>query len=356
MKGRAEAWVGWALVAATLTLSLPSSAGEETPAADTGAGDDIVKDAKVRFNKGVAYFNQENWEQALREFQKSFAITPHWKIRYNIGLCYLKLEFWAQAITEMTLMIEEGGANVPPKQLGQVKKMIASLEPKVGTLTLKGELEGVEVDVDGKPIIGLAEGGVLFLNPGEHRVEVTLGDTLVISEDVALTGGQEKVLEVTVPEQNLITVKEKPRPKPEAGKEPMAEPPTKKPRSLALSTPMIVGIALASAAGAVLVGWGGAGIHAILEQKKQTKAYNDYMDGKTTDREAAIDDITRHYDRARASALAATILLSIGGALAAGSIVAFIYPKLRKEKPAASSGLRLVPAWSPGWLGLSGTF
>jgi len=355
MQGRAAALGGWALVAVALALPRPSPAGEEPPAADTGTGDDIVKDAKIRFNKGVEYFSQENWEQALREFQKSFSITPHWKIRYNIGLCYLKLEFWAQAITEMTLMIEEGGPNVPPKQLGQLKKMIASLEPKVGTLTLKGELEGVEVDVDGKPIIGLAEGGVLFLNPGEHRVEVSLGDALVISEDVALTGGQEKVLEVKVPEQSIVTVKEKPRPQPVAGEEPVAGPP-KKPGKPVLKTPMIAGIALAAAAGAVLVGGGGAGIHAILEQQKQTKAYDDYMSGKTTDREAAIDDITRHYDKARTSALASTILFSIGGALAAGAIVAFIYPKLRKEKPAASSGLRFAPAWCPGWLGLAGTF
>jgi len=355
MQGRAAALGGVALVAVALALPLPSSAEEEAPAADTGAGDDIVKDAKIRFNKGVEYFNQENWEQALREFQKSFSITPHWKIRYNIGLCYLKLEFWAQAITEMTLMIEEGGPNVPPKQLGQLKKMIASLEPKVGTLTLKGELEGVEVDVDGKPIIGLAEGGVLFLNPGEHRVEVSLGDTIVISEDVALTGGQEKVLEVKVPEQNFITVKEKPKPQPAAGQSPAAGHP-KKPARHALSAPMIAGIALAAAAGAVLIGGGGAGINAILEQQKQKKAYDDYMDGKTTDREAAIDDITRHYDGARTSALASTILFSIGGALAVGSLVAFIYPKIKKEKPAASSGLQLAPAWSPGWLGLAGTF
>ena len=355
MQGRAAALGGVALVAVALILPLPSLAEEEAPAADTGTGDDIVKDAKIRFNKGVEYFSQENWEQALREFQKSFSITPHWKIRYNIGLCYLKLEFWAQAITEMTLMIEEGGPNVPPKQLGQLKKMIASLEPKVGTLTLKGELEGVEVDVDGKPIIGLAEGGVLFLNPGEHRVEVSLGDTLVISEDVALTGGQEKVLEVKVPEQNLITVKEKPKPQPVAGEKPAAGPP-KKPGKRVLETPMIAGIALAAAAGALLIGGGGAGIHAILEQQKQTKAYDDYMDGKTTDREAAIDDITRHYDKARTSALASTILFSIGGALAAGSLGAFIYAKLGKEKPAASSGLGLAPAWCPGWLGLAGTF
>jgi tetratricopeptide (TPR) repeat protein len=318
-----------------------------------GAADDgDMETAQAHFSKGVESFSQENWEKALREFQAAFNVKPHWKIRYNIGLCYVKLEFWAQAMTEMTLMIEEGGKSVPKAQLAKVTNMIDSIQDKVGKLTLEGDLEGVDIFVDGKPIIGLAEGGVLFLNPGEHRVEVRVKDFTALSEDVVLMSGQAKIMEVKIPAEAFREPEEE-----EEEQEPLTSPPPAPKKGMKPS--MKAGIVLAAAAGAALLGGAGAGINAIVEQKKQQDAYDDYTTGKVTDYGLTTDRIDDHYGRARTSALASTILLSLGGGLAAAALVVFFVPRFKKEKPGAAGtgelrGLALLPG--PGSLSLSFSF
>jgi hypothetical protein len=167
-----------------------------------------------------------------------------------------------------------------------------------------------------------------------------------------LMAGQAKVLEVTISAEAFQ------EPEEEEEEEPVTPPPPPTGKK-GMKPSMKAGIALAAAAAAVLIGGAAAGITAIVEQKKQQDAYDDYTTGKVTDwaqNNIRIDD---HYDKAKASALASTILFSVGGGLAAAALFVFLIPKLRKEKPQAAGaralrGPALVPG--PGSLSLSMSF
>lgn len=340
-----------ALLLALLPLLAAFPAGGQTAGQPGESLPVNVEKAKLHFKKGIEFFNEEQWEQALGEFRKAFKFKPHWKIRYNIGLCYVKLEFWAQAMTELTLMFEEGGDNIPSKQFKKVKKTIGSLKNKIGVLKLEGEVKGVEVRVDGKPIIGLARGGVLFLNPGEHRVDIRSAGQTILSEDIALTGGQEKTLKIKVPESGLFVVEEEEESdKDELLAEELVEQERKAAKKKKAFT--AAGSATAVLAGLALIAGLAAGINAIVEQDRQEDAYNAYLDDPSIGYDHTASRIDEHYDKAYDSANACTALLAVGGVLAAASLVIFLVPKSRREKkPQKSASLTILP--SPGSLTLT---
>jgi hypothetical protein len=297
--------------------------------------------AKLYFDKGVEYYGNKEWDLALEEFKNAFTLKPHWKIRYNIGLCYKQLKLWAQAMTELTLMLEEGSEEISPTQAKKVEDVIADLENKVAYLTLEGNIEKTEVYVDGKPIIGLALGGVLFLNPGEHRITVLVGEKVADETDIVVMGGQKKVLPVKI-DENLLKEKElKPVVKPEHEGEIEKATKEKKKHKKPRRWNVIAGSVLVSLGAAALAGGGAAGIYALKQKQKRDEVFDDYMrqynNGTATPAiwEATTAELRSYYDNAKASALASDILLAAGGGLVLTSLIVFLAPK--EKKPPANS-------------------
>ena len=203
--------------------------------------DDPRGEARAHYARGVELTGQNGYEEALREFNAAYAISPQFAVLYNIGQAHIALGQTVEAIEALTRYLRDGGDRITPTRRAQVQRQIEGLRstlpsPEVtseaeaarataaaagaaageaieaasegsraasvthlGTLTIRCPEPGLKLALDGKPIdlaassrgVGLA-GGVHHLvlsAPGRRSVEESLeiadgGAALVICENL----------------------------------------------------------------------------------------------------------------------------------------------------------------------------
>src|SRR5579871_5719884 len=75
-----------------LLAGLPSAArAQEVEDPDT-------ESARRHFNSGLELYSQQQYAEAVREFEAAQALRPSPKLDYNIARCYDRLEEWAPAV------------------------------------------------------------------------------------------------------------------------------------------------------------------------------------------------------------------------------------------------------------------
>src|SRR3954470_7819868 len=80
-----------ALLSSGALVSLSGNAwGQEPAAADSSSGaapaqSEKVKEATTRFERGLALYDDGDFDAALVEFNRAYSLSPTYKILYNIG-------------------------------------------------------------------------------------------------------------------------------------------------------------------------------------------------------------------------------------------------------------------------------
>src|SRR5262245_52890005 len=96
---KASAALAATLVCAAGLVISPAYAQEGGGAKDTAppsaapakqhpaASPEKMAEARQRFERGLALFEEKNFEAARVELERAYEIAPTWKLLYNIGLC-----------------------------------------------------------------------------------------------------------------------------------------------------------------------------------------------------------------------------------------------------------------------------
>ena len=306
---------------ATPMLGMSVYAKEKPPSeAATGeAGkeaDPKLKEAIEHFQKGVAFFDEENFGAALVEFLKSYELAPTWKLLYNIGICYKKVGKLVKGLETLQEYLKVGGKEVPEDRRQQVEEIIKELEGKIGFLMVECSEKEARIELDEF---------VTYMTPLEEPIQLTSGiHKLVVSK----AGFETFKQEVTVASEESKVLKVALKPLPAAavvGGGGAAKP--AKPRKPLRWLWAALGSGLALGAGAAISG--GLAL-------KYRGDMNDEADRcpSTMTR----DDCPKAYDardRARSAALGADILMGCAIGFAAVGLILFAVdkPKPAGEKP-----------------------
>src|SRR5437762_2069564 len=90
-----------------------------------GAAPSDEEAARVHFLSGQAYYDQANYEDALREFAEAYRIWQKPALLYNLALCHERLDHYGEAIDELKAYL----AKTPEAaDRGQVEARIRNLE------------------------------------------------------------------------------------------------------------------------------------------------------------------------------------------------------------------------------------
>jgi hypothetical protein len=169
------------------------------------AGD--PESSQKHFKDGTRLFKDKDWAGALKEFRQSFELNPHWKIRVNIASCYIHLELLDDAMMELSFAVEESEGKMKPELVALVEQNMAMLEKQLVSLKMDTPVGGdLTLFVDDEQIARLAKEGIVYLEPGEHTVEVKyLGKRILLETyDLAAPGMQQAVtVEEVLPEEAL---------------------------------------------------------------------------------------------------------------------------------------------------------
>jgi len=335
-------------------------------AAAAGAEAKDEEMAKKHFFRGITFFDEGRYEDALIDFEASYKFHAHWKVKYNIAVCHYALGHYKEAADSILEFVEKGKGHMSEDEKQQAQDLVVKLKKELGILRLVGEFKSFDVAIDGAPKKAAASGAEFFLAPGKHSLEISLGEDMAIAMEADLIAGEttEIVLKGSgkkpkaqdegsaslTAEVEVIKESEEEEPMPAGGEGPGGIAQKKWFTALGwwhLASGAALLIA-ASVTGGLVLGKKGSIEDA---QDAYMEAYNNgepdsVLQPLREERDGLVDD-------ARDLALATNIMLPIGAAAAAAGIamVTVSYMKKKKgEKPAAA----LLPG--PGSLTLTVAF
>lgn len=334
-------------------------------AAAAGAGDKDEEMAKKHFFRGITFFDEGRYEDALIDFEASYKFHAHWKVKYNIAVCHYALGHYKEAADSILDFLDKGKGHLSEDEKQQAQDLIAKLKKELGILRLVGEFKSFSVAIDDSPKKPAASGAEFFLAPGKHALEITLDEDVTIAMEADLIAGEttEIVLKGSSKKQKnqseaAASVTAEVEVRKDTGEEPS---PTGGPGSSgvaqkkwfqALGWWHLAGGAALLAAAAVTGG--------LVLQKKglienAQDAYLEAYDLGVSEEDLALIKEKRdgHVDDARDLALATNIMLPIGAAAAAAGIGMIVVSYMKKEKRAKPAALVLP---GPGSLTLTVEF
>ncbi len=128
---------------------------EELPAA-------AVKD----WDAAKALFEDGNFAGALTEFVRAYDLSKNPRVLFNVGVCERQLRHYARAANRFRQELSEGSAVLSPDEVVELSKVIAALEPFIGSVNVRSNEQGAKVWVDGE------EAGVI---PLREPIRVDVG-------------------------------------------------------------------------------------------------------------------------------------------------------------------------------------
>lgn len=304
------------IMASTLTQAGPSEAKTQL--------------ARKHFKDGIALLEEDEYEEASTEFEKSVKMYPTKNGLFNLANCYLALHRYVEAIEVIARL-----KNNFSEELDDAwQEEILTFEQKMDRVISKVELE---VNVDGALVVlndeeigttPLSE--PLFLEAGDHELKLTKEQYEESVEKFSLKDGEDQVVRIT-----MAVIAEESDLEPEPEEPEVTIVPGKK-KTHRLWTWVAWGIG------------GATGIAAIITGSKSLSMTNQLNDlcPATGECNIAYED-----DRDTAANLgtATNVLIGVTAVAAvAGTILFFVEGKQIKE----SQRVSVVPAFSPQGAGL----
>lgn len=183
--------------AATL-LCLASAGLVTTPAraqsADAAGSDAEVEQARKHFSQGLKLYKDGDFDAALVQFERAYAIKSNFKVLYNIAQCYFELHQYVEARDALSRYVKEGGGNIESDRKTQVETDLAELQKRIAHLKLSVNVNGATIYVDGKKAGVTPLAGFIDVNEGQRTISVEAQDHGSKQRVVRLAGGEEQTV------------------------------------------------------------------------------------------------------------------------------------------------------------------
>ena len=153
--------------------------------------------ARELFQSGVERYETGQYPQALKDFERAYALKPHPLVQVNIANCYDKLGQPAEALShfEAFLASTEGS----PAQRDEVRSAVARLSKAAGRISIRATPAGAQGVIDQKRTAQPLQ----WVSAGRHRIDVTAegyepavrvvdvqpGETVEVNVELAQTEG-----------------------------------------------------------------------------------------------------------------------------------------------------------------------
>jgi hypothetical protein len=181
-----------------------------------------MKEAKERFERALALYDDGDYDAALVEFHRAYDLAPTYKILYNIAKIQRHTNNYSAAITNFERYLTLGGAEVPADRREECEKELAVLKTRVAILDVKTNVEDADVYIDDSPICSertLASTCIgktplkepVIVNPGRRRISISKRGYLTASSTVTVAGGDSTTVRLELVDIRPVAVDYGPR-------------------------------------------------------------------------------------------------------------------------------------------------
>lgn len=311
-----------ALSVALVSPSLPRVARAEPTAAE-------LHTARKLFEKGIQQEEALDWGGALDTFRKVAAIKTNHIVRFHVALCLEKTGRLVDALNEFALaktQAEHEGGTDAELTIANSTKHAAALRARIPTVRVKRpDAAAATLHIDGAPVATSLFGAEIPLDPGAHAVEVRADGYIPYRKKVTLVDGAPTPIDLA---PTLVKIAEEPKPHPTL--------PVAGPDYTAAWIMGSIGVAALTGAGVAYV----VRSSALREVDASCDANRENCDPGTR----SIDE------RGRTATVVGNVLLGVGVAAAATTLVLIVLEPARKDAP------RVTAAVGPASFSLRATF
>lgn len=291
------------------------------------------EDLQIEFQRGRDANAAGKTHEAFEIYTRLWEKRKSPDIAANLGDAEYNLGYWHLAARHYAYSVQHLLPSTKPGQKKGLDDVFAQVRSAVGRIVFNVTPAAAKLWVDGEPVVP-EEQEFFFVVPGPHKVMASLGGQSV-SQTVTLGKGQEKTLELFLPEQKAAG---------DLGGSPSAlqpiavpeseEPPGVSPRENPIRLPMIVTGALATVASA------GIGVFFTVKANDKASQRNDLLTGLSDS--ACVGDLNAERCRRvwaldsdrESAAVTAAVFYGTAGALAAGTIFyALVSKPYRQDSP-----------------------
>lgn len=173
------------LLAAATARGAPPDAQAEA-AVPAGAPESA---ADAAFRRGEELWAQQLRDEALREFERAYQISPAYEVLYFIAAVSVELGRWVEARRAFELYLQLGGTHIEPEQQAAVRQHLEVLGARTATLSVTLNVPDAEVHVDGARHGSTTISG-LVVAPGKHTVRVSKPGFAPVEQIVHASDGE----------------------------------------------------------------------------------------------------------------------------------------------------------------------
>lgn len=193
----------------TSATSTPTQGQASAEPAGAKPSDVDLKEARVRYDRGLELYKEGEFALAVIEFERAYALVPDYRVLYNIGQVRIQLAQYARARRVLEQYLAEGGDRIAEDRKKSVQADLEMLAMRTGTLEVETNVEGADILVNDVLVGRSPLGEPLLLDAGEHRVQVRKAGYAAHLEQITLAGRDSKKLTVELeklPEANVSPI------------------------------------------------------------------------------------------------------------------------------------------------------
>jgi len=127
--------------------------------------------ASALLKEGAKLLGNKDYAEALQKFEDAYAVVPSPKILFNVGLANEGLARPARAMRAFNEYLA-GATSDTDQRRKEAADHIAYLKSKVALLTIRADVDGAHVTVDGEDSGTTPLSNAIALEPGNHQIVV----------------------------------------------------------------------------------------------------------------------------------------------------------------------------------------
>ncbi len=148
--------------------------------------DPMTDMARERFQEGVKFYDQKQFEKARAAFLQAWALKHHPAVLLNLAQSELRSGHEADAANHFAEYLRDN-TSASPMEKSEASKGLASAKAKVGEVSITAA-GGAEIFVDGDPKGRAPLPGPVYVAPGSHEIEARSGAAVETASITAVAG------------------------------------------------------------------------------------------------------------------------------------------------------------------------
>jgi hypothetical protein len=187
-------WPHRAAFVLSLLLAAACPLSARAQAADAAAEGSDVEQARKHFAQGLKLYKDGDFDAALVQFDRAYAVKANFKVLYNIAQCYFELHQYVEARDTLSRYLKDGAGSIDAERQSTVEGDLAELQRRIAHLKLSVNVSGATVYVDGKKAGVTPLSAAIDVNEGQRTISVETPDRGSKQRVVRVAGGEEQAI------------------------------------------------------------------------------------------------------------------------------------------------------------------